>query len=187
VAECERARQLDPVVKMTSSTPNGYLYLGQYDRFLQSLPAGEDAPLIVFYRGLGEYYRNNWEEAATDFDRAFELDRALFQAQVGKAFSFGIRHHDSEAGAILRGLEAKIHERGAVDPEATYKVAQAYAAIGDKTSALRVLRDAIENGFFPYPYFVTDPLLDPLRGEAEFPKLMDAARRRHEAFKTTFF
>src|SRR4029077_8572085 len=49
VAECERARQLDPGVKLNSSTPNGYLYLGQYDRFLDSLPRTDDAALIVFY------------------------------------------------------------------------------------------------------------------------------------------
>ncbi len=52
VSESERARQLDPGVKLYSSAPNGYLYLGQYDRFLQSLPKTDDAALIVFYRGL---------------------------------------------------------------------------------------------------------------------------------------
>jgi tetratricopeptide (TPR) repeat protein len=187
VSECELARQLDPVVKLNSSAPNGYLYLGQYDRFLQSLPMTDDAALIVFYRGLAEYYKKNWKQAETNFDHAFELDRSLMQAEVGKAFSAKIRRQESNAAAILHALETKIDERGGVDPEATYKVAQAYAAIGDKVSALRVLRRSIENGFFPYPYFVTDPLLDPLRNEGEFSELMDAARRRHEAFKRTFF
>jgi tetratricopeptide (TPR) repeat protein len=57
VSERERAQQLDPGVKLNSSTPNGYLYLGPYDQFLQSLPKTDDAALIVFYRGLGEYTR----------------------------------------------------------------------------------------------------------------------------------
>jgi hypothetical protein len=83
-------------------------------------------------------------------------------------------------------LEAKIDEHGVVDPEAMYKVAQAYASIGEKTAALRVLRHSIEHGFFPYPYFATDPLLDSLRREAEFSKLMGAARQRHEEFKGRF-
>jgi hypothetical protein len=84
-------------------------------------------------------------------------------------------------------LEAKINERGVVDPEATYKIAQAYAAIGDNVSSLRVLRHSIENGFFPYPYFAADPLLDTLRGEDEFPTLMNTARKRYEGFKSRFF
>jgi hypothetical protein len=84
-------------------------------------------------------------------------------------------------------LETKVNERGVADPEAIYKIAQAYATIGDKTSALRVLRHSIESGFFPYPYLMTDPLLDVLRGESEFPKLTNAARERHERFKSRFF
>jgi hypothetical protein len=67
------------------------------------------------------------------------------------------------------------------------KIAQAYALIGDKASALRVLRHSIENEFFPYSYFATDPLLDSLRSEGEFSRLMDAARQRHEGFKSRFF
>ena len=61
------------------------------------------------------------------------------------------------------------------DPEATYKIAQAYAMLGDKASALRVFKHSIESGFFPYPYFLTDPLLDSLRNEPEFSKLMTAS------------
>jgi tetratricopeptide (TPR) repeat protein len=187
VSECERARQLDPGVKLNSSTPNGYLYLGRYDQFLQSLPKTEDAALIVFYHGLGEYYKKNSEQAKTNFDHAYELDRTLLQAEVGKALSLEIQQQNSEAIETLRALEAKINEHGVVDPEAMYKIAQAYASIGDKASALRVLRHSIENGFFPYPYFATDPLLDSLRSEREFSKLMDAARQRHEEFKSRFF
>ncbi|WP_433965886.1 winged helix-turn-helix domain-containing tetratricopeptide repeat protein [Tunturiibacter gelidiferens] len=186
VSECERARQLDPGVKLNSSTPNGYLYLGQYDQFLQSLPKTEDAALIVFYRGLGEYYKKNLEQAKANFDHAFELDHTLLQAEVGRALSFGIQQQNFEAVRVLHALEAKINEHGVVDPEAMYKIAQAYALTGDKPSALRVLRHSIENGFFPYPYFATDPLLDSLRSEAEFSKLMDAARQRHEEFKRRF-
>lgn len=187
VFECESARQLDPGVKLNSSTPNGYLYLGRYDQFLQSLPKTDDTALIVFYRGLGEYYKKNTGQAKVNFDHAYELDRTLLQSEVGRALSLGIQQQNSEAVRILRALEARIEEHGVVDPEAMYKIAQAYASIGDKASALRVLRHSVENGFFPYPYFATDPLLDSLRREGEFSKVIDAARQRHEEFKSRFF
>jgi DNA-binding winged helix-turn-helix (wHTH) protein/TolB-like protein len=186
-SECERARQLDPGVKMNTSTLNAYLYLGQYDRFLESLSKTDDAALIVFYRGFGEYYKKDLDQAETNFDHAFELDRTLLQAEIGQAFSFGIQHENAKAAVILHALETKVNERGVADPEAIYKIAQAYASIGDKTSTLRVLHRSIENGFFPYPYFSTDPLLDSLRSESEFPKLMNVARQRHEEFKSRFF
>jgi DNA-binding winged helix-turn-helix (wHTH) protein/TolB-like protein len=187
ISECERARQLDPGVKLNSSTPNAYLYLGRYDQFLQSLPKTDDAALIVFYRGLGEYYKKDPEQAKVNFDHAFELDRTLLQAGVGKAFSFGIQQRNSDAIGILHTFENRIGERGVVDAEAMYKIAQAYASVGDKASALRVLRYSIENGFFAYPYLANDPLLDPLRSEKEFSKLMNAARKRHLEFKNRFF
>lgn len=187
VAECERARQLDPEVKFSTSTLTGYLYLGQYDRFLQSLGKNNSGALIVFYRGLAEYYRKMTDEAAKEFDRAFELHPSLLQARVGKALSHAIGRRRSKGLDILHQIEDEISERGVGDPEALYKIAQVYAVLGDRVSALRVLRHSIEGGFFPYPYLTTDPLLDSLRRDGEFTRLLLLARRRHEAFRRKFF
>lgn len=187
VAECERARQLDPGVKLSTSTLTAYLYLGQYDKFLQSLSKVNDSALIVFYRGFGEYYNKNREQSAKDFDHAFDLHPSLLQVRVGKALSHGIGRRPSKGLEILRQIEAEISERDVGDPEAIYKLTQAYAELRDEVSALRVLRRSIQGGFFPFPYFETDPLLDSLRGEAEFTRLMKLARQRHQGFKSKFF
>lgn len=61
------------------------------------------------------------------------------------------------------------------------------AVLGDKNSAMRVLRHSINNGVFPHTYFETDPLLENLRGEPEFSGLMNIARRRYDTFQKTFF
>ena len=185
VAEGERALQLDPLVKANGSFFNTYLYLGEYDKFLRSLPDLNDA-FILFYRGFGEYYQGNWEQAAKEFDRANELDPSLY-VQIGKAFSDSIVHRNSDGLEILRGLEKKIGERGVGDPEGMYKISQAYSILGDNTSALRALRRSIEGGFFCHPYFTTDPLLNGLRSEPEFTTLLTAAFQRHQAFKSKFF
>jgi DNA-binding winged helix-turn-helix (wHTH) protein/TolB-like protein len=187
VAESENARRLDPGVKLNSSTLNGYLYLGQYDRFLQSLPKSNDTALIVFYQGFGEFYKKNWDAAADHFDRALQLDPNLFQAQIGKAFGLGIHHRIAEGLTLLHQVETKINDRGVGDPEASYKIAQAFAVLGDGTSALRVLKNSIDSGFFSYPYFMTDPLLDSIRTEPGFDNLMNVARQRHDAFAKSFF
>jgi tetratricopeptide (TPR) repeat protein len=187
VTESENARRLDPGVKLNSSTLNGYLYLGQYDRFLQSLPKANDPALIAFYRGFGEYYKKNWDEAAKNFDHAVELDSSMLQAQIGKALSLGIHKHAAEGLGILREVETKINQREVGDAEASYKIAQAFAVLGDKPSALRVFKHSIESGFFSYPYFLTDPLMDSLRAELEFEQSMNIARQRHDAFAKSFF
>jgi DNA-binding winged helix-turn-helix (wHTH) protein/TolB-like protein/Tfp pilus assembly protein PilF len=185
VSECERARQIDPLVKSNGSALNAYLYLGEYDKFLRSLPEANDA-LVLFYRGFGEYHQRNLDQAAGDFDRAFDLDPDLYTL-VGKALSDSIAHRNEDGLERLRFAEKKIAERGVGDPEATYKIAQAYSVLGDKPAALRLLRGSVEGGFFSYPYLAEDPLLDSLRGEPEFGDALNAAQRRYQAFKDKFF
>ena len=48
-------------------------------------------------------------------------------------------------------------------------------------------RYSIEHGFFAYPYFVTDPLVEKIRHEPQFSQLLNIARDRHAAFKSRFF
>jgi DNA-binding winged helix-turn-helix (wHTH) protein/TolB-like protein len=187
VAECEQARQLDPAVKINSSALNAYLYLGEYDKFLRSLPKDGEMAFHLFYRGFAEYYQKHFEQAAADFDHAFEQNPALLQVQVGKALSDAIGHQQAKGLEILRAAEKRIQARGVGDSEAIYKFAQAYAVLGDKPSALRMLKHSIDNGFFPYPYFTIDPLLDSLRSEPEFGALLQSARQRHDAFVKVFF
>ena len=186
VAECERALQLDPLVKSNGSVLNTYLYLGEYDKFLASLPDVQDSSFLLFYRGFGEFYKKDFEHAALDFDQANELDPTLY-AQIGKALSDSIAHRTAEGREILRGLEKKITERGVGDPEAEYKIAQAYAVLGDKAAALSTLRRSVGSGFFCYPYIAFDPLLSSLREENDFPSILELARQHHEAFKRAFF
>ena len=185
VAECERARQLLPLVKGNGSVLNTYLYLGQYQKFLESLPV-ENSPFILFYRGFGEFHEKEFDQASRDFDRAYGLDANLYTG-IGRALSDSIHQHNTEALGLLSGFESTIKERGVGDPEAMYKIGQAYAVLGDKRSALRALRASVESGFFSYPYIAKDPLLNDLHSETEFAQILNIARQRHELFKSTFF
>jgi tetratricopeptide (TPR) repeat protein len=187
IAECERALRLDPWVKGgNGSVLNAYLYRGQYAKFLDSLPPVENSAFPLFYRGLGEYYLKDWNRAANDFDRAFELEPSLY-TRVGKALSESLAHQEADGLQILHGLEREIVQRGVGDPEGMYKIAQSYVALGDTVSALRVLRSSVESGFFPYPYLATDPLLEPLRKESEFAQILGISQRRYQAFRERFF
>ncbi|HEY3838886.1 MAG TPA: protein kinase [Bryobacteraceae bacterium] len=185
IAECERAREIAPAVKSTSSALNTYLYVGNYDKFLATLPPNGNA-YLTFYRGFGEFYQRDYPRAMTHFDRAYELDPGMLQAEVGKALAESIRHRIPEGLAVLRETEDKIVQRGVADSEGIYKVTQAYSVLGDSASALRMFRRTINGGFFCYPYFVSDPLIANLRKEPAFEPLLNEAKRRHEAFKARF-
>jgi tetratricopeptide (TPR) repeat protein len=186
VAECERARQIDPDVKINSSAINGYLYLGQYAKFLESLPQ-TDSAYVLFYRGFGEFYENHEKEAAQAFDRAYTLQPSLLPARVGKVLSYSIGGQHAAALELLRKTQDEMEERGVSDAESMYKIAQAYAVLGDKPASLHALSHTIDGGFFCYSCFVTDPLLASIRNEPEFQRLSEEARQRQEEFKSQFF
>ena len=187
IRECRRARELDPSVKLTTSTINGYLYLGDYDSFLRSLPPVNESAFLEFYRGFALYHLHQWDQSAETLDHAYELDPSMLQTQVGKALSYHLRHKNPQGIALLKEAEDKIIERGVGDAEASYKIAQAYAELGDTTSALRTFRHSVETGFFPYPYFVRDPLITKIRLEKQFDAELETARLRSQAFQRLFF
>ncbi len=186
VAECELARQLDPSVRSNGSVLNTYLYLGRYNDFLQNLPDAGDSGFFRFYRGFGEYHKGLTAAAFDDFNRAYLEDPTLYTG-IGKAFADAIAHNTPHGLQMLRELQLKMEQRGVGDPEATYKIAQAYAALGDKTAALQAFTTSVESGFFPFPYFVNDPLLKPIRGLPGFPESLNASRQRFQAFQKRFF
>lgn len=185
VRECELARQIDSQVKLYSSAINAYLYLGEYDRFLASLPQSNTV-FILFYRGLGEYYKKDYSAALDYFDRAYNLNPPALEAGLSEAFADAIRGNDSSGVTSLLRVERQMEERGVADPEAMYKIAQAFSVLGDKRDGIRAFRLSIQGGFFCYPYFLTDPLIDNLRKEPEFDALLDSARQRHDRFLARF-
>jgi len=181
LAECLLARQLEPQVKINSSALNAYLYLGRYTEFLKSLPSRQSA-YILFYRGFGEYHLRELPEAMKHFDEAYGLNANLLQARTGEAIALSIRNQDQQGLKLLADTERKIRERGVSDAEGIYKVAEAYALLHDNKSALRLLKQSVENGFFPYPYLQSDPLLAGVRSDAGFKAIAAAAKARYLHF-----
>jgi TolB-like protein len=186
VASAERARRLDPSVKLNSSAMNGYLYLGRYDDFLERLPTQGASAYILFYRGFAEYYLGRHSDALRDFEHAFELDASLLQTQVGKALSYKLKDDVPNGVALLHGVVDELMQRGVTDAEGIYKVAQAYAQLDDTPSALSVLEKSVDGGFFPFPYIQRDPMLAPIRKAAEYPRILEKARLRFEKFKNRY-
>lgn len=182
IAEGEHALQLDPLVN-EGSTLNSYLYAGDYQKFLSTMPVGESAR-TTFYRGLCFFYMNDFSRAASEFERAYMLDPSLLHAKYGRALLYAIRQQPSEGLRYLKQLE---RETSTEDGEMVYKLAQAYAVLGDVPSAILKLHAAIDHGFYCYPCFVRDPLLVPLHGDAQYAELMKLSRERHESFKHKYF
>jgi hypothetical protein len=66
-------------------------------------------------------------------------------------------------------------------------IARLYCLHGNKEKGIRLLRKAVESGFYCYPFFLIDPFLDPVRDDPEFQKVLALAKEKHEAFKLKYF
>jgi tetratricopeptide (TPR) repeat protein len=182
IAEGEKGLELDPLVN-SGSTFNTYLHAGDYKKFLSTL-ATEDSARTSFYRGLCFYYMHDTGRAATEFERAYTQDPTLLHAKYGKAFLYAIQRQPEEGRRYLEELE---RTNPTADGEMLYKMVQAYAVLGDSTSAIRLLRMAIDHNFSCPACFSRDPLTVSLHGQMQYAELIDLARDRHQKFKREYF
>jgi tetratricopeptide (TPR) repeat protein len=187
VSASERAAAMEPFALGGANIPLAQLYRGEYQRFLEGFRLDSQSAYQQFYTGLAHYYLKRFQAAAIAFDHAYSLDQSMLHTRVGKALSALIGGDRNAATHVLQLIELESAEREVSDAEALFRIAEAYAVLGDTDGALRVLGRSIEGGFFCYPYFVRDPLLDSIRSVPEFQSLLERARERHEAFRRQFF
>jgi eukaryotic-like serine/threonine-protein kinase len=187
VSAGERATAMDPFVLGGGNIPLAHVYKGEYQRFLDGFRLDSQSAYQQFYTGLAIYYLKRFPEAARVFDHAYSLDQSMLHTRVGKALSVMIGGDRNAAAHVLQLTELESIERQVSDAEALFRIAEAYAVLGDTGGALRVLRRSIEGGFFCYPYLARDPLLESIRSVPEFQSLLERSRERHEAFRRRFF
>lgn len=179
----EKAKEVDPGFFLRTAVPSYYLYIGQYEKFRDALPQRTDSSYIKFYQGFAEYHLNNKEAARQLFDEAYKIDSGSMQTQTGKALSYFIAENTEEALRLLHKTEKEIVEKNVSDGEGIYKVVQVFAVLGEKETALKLFEKAVNTGFYCYPYFQNDPLIDNLRNESKFAEILIKAKSNHENFK----
>ena len=105
---------------------------------------------------------------------------ALFPERIGRVFMSSLR-------ALLEGnreasLEASdvLIQGGFRDPEGKYYLARQLAYLSDAGRSTLVLKSAVDGGYFCYPHMASDPWLDPVRGNAEFKRILQGAQALHQ-------
>ena len=177
VAAYHRATRLDPGI--VTSVAHSYFMLGQYQRATESDPDQPPYVSLIAYLALGQF-----AEATALFDSA----RAHLGANPHVDLMMQL------FGAILAGRQADGRQAleeltsfaGFSDPEGWYYWAQAAALVGDVPYAMELVRRAVTTGFACPRALESTPLLDSLRGQAEFAALVGQAREGHEAAVEAF-
>jgi DNA-binding winged helix-turn-helix (wHTH) protein/TolB-like protein len=117
-----------------------------------------------------------------------EVDRArrlLERLSTDESASTAARSTAALAGilATLDGVESRrlidaVLQRPYRDHHVAYSLGAAYAQLGDEASAMRWLRWSAQNGFPCAIWYMRDPLIAPLRTNADFKQLLSELEQR---------
>jgi len=177
IAAHEEARRLDPSVR--SSVAHSFYLLGDYERAMAHNV--EEPPYVTF---MALMHLGRKEEA-----------RALSEQAVARA-------HNPHLTEVVRLIQAVLTRDVALgtdaarkaqrvgtafeDPEGYYYWGISLVAVGNTTYGLELLTRAVAGGFANHRAFVTEPWLDPVRGEPEFLALLHEAEARHRKAAAAF-
>ncbi len=166
-------------------------------RFYAALHSGHFAQAVT----LGEALQRRTDAVAIPTNLALAL---YYVGDKGRAFE-GLRTAkrsgmpDLRAQAALASLEAAVGRHGTAralvgrileqpyrDHHIAYSLAVTHAQLGQMDEAARWLTEAAKTGFPCYPWFIRDPLLEPLRNSAQFRQLEPGLRQTFEADSTRY-
>jgi len=185
--ELDAADRVDPFrAKLNVTIRNPLLYLGRYQEFVDQMPIAT-TPIRHFYRGFALYHLGKKDEAAAAWDESSRIDPKGQFSLLGQSLRAAQEGRFSEGLVIVQDIVRKREQNKLWDGEVTYKLAQTAAQLGDLDLSEKLFGESVEQGFFCHPYFLRDPLLEPLRASGRAAASFEAAKKRHETFRARFF
>jgi TolB-like protein/predicted Zn-dependent protease len=162
--------------------------------------------------GAARWFVGRAEEAVHDLERSLELDPQNFLTHWGIGYTYAslgrledARRHAEicvetapenaytvQVASLVDALEGR-HEEALerlagvdvrpLDPHNTFHISESFAMAGDTARALEVLESAVDEGFYPYPFFNEYcPFMAPLRSLPEFAPILAKAKEKTATF-----
>jgi serine/threonine protein kinase/tetratricopeptide (TPR) repeat protein len=119
------------------------------------------------------------EEAVTLYE---DLAVALGDTPYGSVSAFLSRALRGDASGAVGHITPALEQSARWVEYLAWFLGKGYALIGRRDEALHWLREAVGQGLINYPALSGDPLLESLRGDAEYEALMDRVKQRWQAF-----
>jgi len=181
-----RLVEIDPLTPVTSyclglsQWMNGQLdlALSTFQKFSKLEPESTAAGLIIVHILA---WQQKYDEVFALIEQIAQLDSHDVFSEWCLFFGYALR---GERTLALETLSEDVKRYYWNDADINWLGASAYALIGERDEALDWLEHAIDRGCINYPLFCRDdPLLDSIRGEERFKKLMDRIRPEWERFE----
>jgi len=164
-----RARALDPNVP--TSVTYTHWAVGDYAAALDAIVFDNDPFRAVVLAAL-----NRREEALASLDES-ERRSAGYPTQA--AYAELVRASLLKQRAVFQSRIEQISRSTFRDPEGFIFVAIAAMWMKHPVAALTSLARAIDQGFACFPHLDREPAFQPLKGKAEFARLLSETERRH--------
>jgi serine/threonine protein kinase len=112
-------------------------------------------------------------------DLSERIKRGAVPVEEATAIALQIAEALEAALELLAGIDI-----GPLDPHNTFHISESFAMAGDTGRALEVFESAVDQGFYPYPFFNEYcPFMAPLRSLPEFASILGEAKTKTEAFR----
>jgi len=181
----ERAKQVDPL-DLWKYLAQGmmYFYDGQYRSALEQsrrfYEADTESPLSQFFFAWMLVCNNERGEAVPIIDESARATPDNVCTKFALLLKYGVLKDRDKAFAEMTSEFQKTCKR---DPEWSYYVSLMLSSLDAKAEALDWLENAINRGFINYPVLERTQLLDNLRGEERFKRLLERVKHEWEHFE----
>ena len=169
-----------------------YLYTGEFGKFqacLQDRPGHlrDASGVLPFYRGYLALVRGDRTAALQAFEAAHDAPLGYSNiVQLAGVYVLILEGRTAEAGDQLRALDDERVGMREPDGEFTLRLAEAYALLGDRASAMDMAARAFGRGFGCTEWYERSPMLASLRGLPQWQALLQHLQERQQLMAATF-
>ncbi len=169
---------------------NTYLYAGYLDRFERTLMTTSQAPtspLRLFYRGYTRLLREDRPGALAFFRQAQERPGSVTQfEQLSRVFELAMTEQPTQALDLLQTLWKQRVSLRVPDGEFTFKLAEAFAFLGQEEAAMDAAARAFSHGFWCTRWYRNSPLLASLQDNPRWQSLLNHIQTRQSALAAKY-
>jgi tetratricopeptide (TPR) repeat protein len=155
------------------------LFGGQFAESESALRAAQlltTSPVTGWYLAQALYNQGKKAEAEEILSAPTDSAQAERRAQATLASYYAARNEHVKA----RALVAEVLAGSYMDHHVAYSLGVALAQLGDRAEARRWLTRAATEGFPCYPWYVNDPLIQPLKSDTAFQQFLSQLRDQFE-------
>jgi tetratricopeptide (TPR) repeat protein len=183
IQEMEKAVAIDSRNPKYRSLIGTYSAVGQYQDALDMLYLYPESPFTLGWTGLIYYHLGELEVAIDYFDQVIEIDPQGLWGHVTTV------HKAYLQGEPEKGFDAidQLKLTNVTDGETIYYIAAYYGLLGDSERCIQALKEAVDAGYFNYPFIEASSNFDVVREQPEYRQVVETAKQKHYAFRENYF